>query len=103
MDIASLQADEQFGYAVRARDETLAKMDHAVQRLRLESQKLADGNRHQRRKAKVAVSRIDAYEAWMGARVRQVFDGLTKGYEPGFGTFEEVQREASRRLAAIFD
>jgi len=90
----------------------------AVQRLRASAEGEADalarhlraklaemegsGNRHQRRKAKIARKRIDSFETWYRHRLATIFRKADE-FDPEAGTFRAVQEEASARLAAIFD
>jgi hypothetical protein len=78
--------------------------DSMAKQLRAQlSEMESSGNRHQRRKAKVARTRIAAFERWYQRRLDTMFQNMVGGFDIETGTLRAVQEEASAKLAAIFN
>jgi hypothetical protein len=88
----------------RRRVSAQAQVDDMVKQLRIQLSEMENtGNRHLRRKVKIARKRIAAFERWHHERLDTLFQKITGGFDIEAGTLRAVQEEASAKLAAIFN
>lgn len=103
MDAEALRAGEGWAKLEAMRDEALAEASRLEDALRARLAEMESmGNRHERRKARLAGPRIDAFASWYRKKMAAEFERWTRGFDPDVGTLKAVQDEARAKLAAIF-